>query len=195
MFYEERLECIGFLRLRADTKPKQSCLFVQFRRNAKGKRTNLQLTTSPLVDIEFCDELLQVTTQNSIYYFEEASVPATVYLQEKNLLELYLTAEGNCFCEGTLYDAEGTPHPLQCLAHEGLFEDSYLLYEHLPAFVCRYFTDLRGLCFYDASDSRLDTMLFHNESDKPLRVGFQGLEDEVCISASQERRISNPFRK
>lgn len=195
LFYEERLGCIGHLQLQTDTNPKNACLFAHFCRTAQGNRTNLQLRTSPLFDIECNDGILQATTYHSIYYFEETTLPVSTHLQEKNLIDLYLTDTGDHFCEGTLYDGDGIPHTLHCLAHEGLFEDSYLLYERLPDFVCRYFTDLLGLCFYKAPPSRFAALLLHNESVKPLRIRFQGIREEVILAAGQQVRIDNPFQE
>lgn len=193
-FYEERLGCVGKLKLSPDAAPGKSCLWVQFYRDARGRRTNLQLQTSPLWEMTCSDGILQATTFRSLYYFEETTLPSPVYLQEKNLVELYLTRTGNDFCEGYWYDGDGTPHPLHCITHLGMVADSYLLQADGFGFICRYFTSLQGISLYRSLHSRdveYAAYLVHNECDRPLQIRFASREESFVVPAGETLRVPN----
>lgn len=194
--YNERVGCIGKLKVPATVSPEKSCVCVQFYRNAQGRRTNLRLRTSRLLDMDFSGDLLQVTTANSIYYFEKTELPEPEVLQEKDLVVLYLTNQGNYFCEGTWFDTAGVPHKLHCTEQTGMFVDSFLLEDEQHRIVCRYFQQWRGLCFYRAiytQDVACSEFLLYNESDKPLKIQFEARADSFVVPAEEALRIPNLF--
>lgn len=197
-FYEERVGCIGKLELQVGNKPEMNCLFVKFCRKENGKRTNLRLRTSPLIDIEQSEDFLVVTTSRSIYIFTEALLPATEYLQEKNLVELYLTDTDSLFCEGVLYDGKGATHALNCVAHEGMFEDTFLLLDEDQQIVCRYCECWQGISFYRAigwPDADFSEFLVHNESEKPLEIRFEAHKELFIVPSGESLRIPNLQQK
>lgn len=172
-FYKERVGCIA-THLHADKgeDAEASRVFMDFIRTADNRRTNLTLHTSVATEARYEGERLTLFTTFSIYYFVEEKVEPTTFLQETNLIELYMTDTESNFCEGYFYDEHGAVHPLALAIRVSFIEDTYMLYcKNRPILeygcVARYYCEPHGIGFYDTIKKQYEhvlRILIHNEA-------------------------------
>lgn len=113
-FYSKLEDCIA-RNIRKDTSlyVEGEIVRVDVVQDPFGKWINRNFRTSPLEKIrEQDDGSLEVVTQRSVYRFEPAQMIPPVYLDEADVIEMYLNNDNAQFCNGFYYDAEKYPHQL-----------------------------------------------------------------------------------
>ena len=199
--YKERVGCIaqnlrkGSFWGSADGEYVVRMDFVQ---DAEGNWILKGLRTSPVSDIREVDGRLEIHTMYSVYILEEAQLKEPVFLDEEDVIELYLSTEGYQFAKGFYYDGQRQPHPLASTVHLGMFKDSVLIHkadDPMGEFVCRYFPKGSNVTFYDTIYGQQDyetPMVIHNTGDIPLRIEFEGFRATWTIPPGESKRIQ-PF--
>lgn len=183
--------------------PEKYYITMDFVRDERGHWIQRRLITSEVVDVINLDDRLAIQTKNSIYLFEKAELPTVVYLDEANLIELYLSQEEEyMFAKGIYYDCNKNPHELSQLVHSGMFQDSVLL--ELPekspvkGYACRYFPLWHEISFYNVMKykGQYVPMFIHNEGKNELVYSKHQKEkivipsgESVWIDAKQEGAI------
>lgn len=138
---------------------------------------------------------MKISTMNSVYILERAELAEAEPRDEAELIELYLSCEGMCFCKGFYYDAEKKRHELECLVHVGMHTDSCLICiadDGLGSIACRYFPGERGVEFYDTIYNQQDystRMLIHNSDTRPLEIRFERFDAVWTIEPDGEKYI------
>lgn len=172
---------------------------VEVVQDPSGKWINRNFKTSELKEIrELENGGLEMITENSVYSFEPAELKPPVYLDEANLVELYMTVVNVQFCNGFIYDENKVPHQLTHDVHGGMFQDSVLIRrvdDSMGEYVCRYFPRSSSVKFYDTIYRQQDyaiPMLIHNTGDFPLIVEFAGFRGRWTILPDESKRIQ-PF--
>ena len=199
--YKERVGCIA-KKIRSSTlniegKPCQ-IIWMEFVMDGSGRWTYKRLRTSPVTDVTQKGEHIEIKTLNSIYVLEPAVLPPQEYQDAADLIELYLSDEGNRFVKGLYYDADKVPHDLEAFVHEGLIVDSCLVHfadNFITGIVCRYFIQPDTIEFYDTlyhQQEYITPILIHNCSDNPMQVEFPFSIDVLTIEPWSEVKIEPP---
>ena len=178
----------------------RSCMYMEFIQDREGNWINLRLRTSLVDDIQEKDGVVEIRTQNSIYVLEPAELREPEYLDEAEVIELYLSTDAQFkFCTGFYYNAEKEPLELVCHAHAGTFQDSCLIC--LKSFpydtACRYFPSRYSIEFYNTLYRQQDysrRLLIHNVGKDYLTVSFEGFNAEWRIAPGDQRWIT-PYNK
>lgn len=182
--YRDRVGCLA-----TDLHWEGQTLRMVFVQDGAGNWIKRRLHTSTVLGIEEKDGCLAVKTLNSVYLLEPAALPEDLpeeypaaSLEEGDtgeLIELYLSEEGNHFCKGTYWDREGTAHPLAASMHLGMVVDSCLIgdAECMERFYCRYYVQgPRDIEFYDTLYGQQEyviPLLIHNCGTIPLEIRFE----------------------
>lgn len=171
-----------------------------FSQDEHGMPINRTLRTSPVTKILETDGRLEIHTQNSIYVFREAKMSEPCYLDEANLIELFLSDEGYQFCAGFYYDEMKNPHKLHEYVHVGMFQDSVLIHfgDNPGDTACRYFPFGNVIEFYDTLYHQQPyeiPMLIHNQGCESLTIRFQGFRQRWSIEPGAQTRIIPPTKK
>lgn len=197
--YSERIGCIG-RNIHYDFDNR---VFVDFIEDADGKPILRGLHTSVVEDLTETEEKLTITTMNTVYTLEAAELAPAVYLEETNLIELYLSERSHHFVKGVYYDEKGTPHNLDVLLHLGMLTDTALVSFEEPDlqgenFVCRYYVRHgSNIEFYDTLYHQQEyktPMLIHNVGDVPLCISFEMFDAQWTIAPRESERITPPNR-
>lgn len=199
--YKERVGCIA-KKIRTQTlnieeKPYQ-IIRMEFVMDSSGRWIYKRLRTSPVLDVYKKNGRVEIKTINSIYVLEPAELPTQEYQDAVDLIELYLSDEGNRFVKGFYYDADKAPHELEAFVHEGLIVDSCLVHfadDFITGIVCRYFIQPETIEFYDTLYHQQEyntPILIHNCSDKPMKVEFPFSIDVWTIEPWSDMRIEPP---
>ena len=164
-----------------------------------GKWINRNFRTSPVDEIrEQDDGSLEIVTKRSIYRFELEEMIPPVYLDEADVIEMYLNNDNAQFCNGFYYDYEKYPHQLGYVVHVGMFQDSVLIRREdslMGEFVCRYFPRNSRVTFYDTIYRQQDyatPMVIHNTGEIPLKIEFAGFCAKWTILPGESKSIQ-PF--
>lgn len=199
--YKERVGCIA-KRIRSSTinieeKPCR-IIWMEFVLDGCGHWIYKRLRTSPVIDVTHNGKYIEVKTINSIYVLEPAVLPPHEYQDAADLIELYLSDEGNRFVKGFYYDTDKVPHDLEAFVHESLVVDSCLVHfsdDFITGIVCRYFIQPETVEFYDTLYHQQEyntPILIHNCSDKPMKVEFPFSVDVWTIEPWGETKIVPP---
>lgn len=173
---------------------------MNFTQDHNGYPTKKSLRTSIVSQIVDKDDMIEVWTQNSIYLFKEAEMATTKFLDEANIIELYLCDEGYQFCAGFYYDENKRPHELHESVHLGMFQDSVIIYlgDDISNSACRYFPFGHTIEFYDTIYHQQPydlPMLIHNQGCNPLTIRFEGHSKTWTIYPFEDERIVPPMKK
>ena len=194
--YRERVGCLA-QNLRLCDYGGADVVRMIFVQDPNGNWINRTLRTSPVESVTE-DSLLTITTENSVYLLEPAPDPVRDYGTGENLLELFLSDEGDRFCRGVWYDGEGLPHDLACLVHAGMFVDSCLITPEEEGYgeliLCRYFLREDGVEFYNSlywQDPPMP-LLLHNCGGAPLRVELEGWGEVCTIPPGGQETVGRP---
>lgn len=195
--YEERVGAVATnLRTVNAYEGDSFYLNMDFVRTADGRRTSMYLSTSSVETVEETEGLLKIVTRNSVYVLEPAELPEPKYLNEKELLELYVSVEADdLFCGGVYYDKDGKPIELKGIEHTGTFTDSFLI--GLPEegergkFLCRYYVGWDTMEFYSIECYR---MVLHNEGTVPIKIRI-GQHTTWIIQPGETKRLSKRGEK
>lgn len=165
--------------------------------DSSGKWINRNFRTSPVEEIrELEDGRLEIITENSVYRFEPAELQPPVYLDEAEVIELYLDNNNAQFCNGYYYDQDKQPHQLTYDVHGGMFQDSVLIRkaeDPMGEYVCRYFPRNSSIQFYDTIYRQQDyatPMMIHNNGDLPLKIKFQKFRAVWIIQPGESKMIT-----
>lgn len=164
---------------------------IDFIEDAEGNFINRHLQTSAVSNIEMNHDIVEIHTKTSIYILKAVEVTEPELLDEKNLIELYISDDYEKFCRGFHYDAQGHSHELANYVHVGTFTDSCLIYKiYEPnSVVCSFFPHQYSIEFYRTihDDNRyFPRFLIHNTGKSYLTVTFEGLEGEWQIAPGEE---------
>jgi len=180
--------------------PDKKVARMQFVQSNDGKWMNYNITTSPVLDIQDEDNRIQLYTENSLYIFEPAEIVPPEYLDEAEVIELYLTNDSHYkFCTGFYYDGDKKPSELVCHVHAGTLQDSCLitLKESPGVITCRYFPFRYSLEFYNTIYRQQDysrRLFIHNVGKDTLTVSFERFKAEWRIAPGDKRWIT-PYDK
>lgn len=186
--YRDRVGCLA-----TDLHWDGPILRMDFVRDPENRWIKRHLHTSRVLALEERDGLLWIRTQNSVYLLEPADArelaeeparfPAETLEEpyQGELIELYLTDEGDHFCKGIYWDPQGGAHPLAVSRHVGMVVDTCLLCEaegDLERIYGRYYLQSPGeVEFYDTLYGQQDyavPMLLHNCGTTPLEICREG---------------------
>ena len=196
--YRDRVGCIATGIHKSTTYSSYDVIYLRmsFIQDADGRCIHRALRTSPVTEIRDQGKILEIHTMNSIYVFEQATMPEPEYRDEADLIELYLTDENTRFCKGFYYDAEKKPHELACEVHVGTFVDTCLIYLTEKGLtgktVCRYYLHPSTVEFYDTLYRQQDysrRMLIHNTSRSPMEIKFERFPSAWTIASGGEKYI------
>lgn len=160
---------------------------------------NKKLRTSPLVAVEKKGEQIKIKTVNSIYVLEPAMLPKQKYQDAADLIELFLSDEGDRFVKGVYYDVEKVAHELQASIHVGMIVDSCLVYlaeDDISSIVCRYFIQPDTIEFYDTIYHQQEyktPILIHNCSNEVMTIQMPFSAETWKINPWGETRINPPI--
>lgn len=177
-------------------------LLMCFVENRNGQWMNQHLHTSTVREFAEDGDRLEVTTQNTIYIFEKCNVREPEYLEESNLLELFLSLDDRSyFSRGFYYDENGKPHEVSYRQHVSMTVDSVLLsvddMERGGQFIARYFMYPHAVEFYESLYSHKNKrplLLIHNTGRHPLKVKV-GKERWTIQPGEQQRLIPDEHDK
>lgn len=189
--YRERINCVAInVHYEGSVSEKsQGNIHMLFVQGPDGEWINRMLLTSSVSNVEEKNEEIYIFTRNSIYVFMKAELRKPQFLDEANLIELYLSIEENgYFAKGFYYDDNKEPHELCSTLHVGMVMDSVLI-SRLDSrsespYVCRYFVMENGIEFYSAiyEDRGQDTrILIHNVGNTDLEIKGLGIQNTVII--------------
>ena len=168
-------------------------LQMNFTQDPNGKWINRCLQTSDLVDITTENEQTIVKTANSIYIFEPASFSNIEYLDEADVIELYLNHEVTQFCRGFYYDHKKMHHELTYEIRHNLLSTVCLIrqLDCPPNIHCRYYIGDRIVFCSPYQNRRFFTRnyLIHNVSDKPLDIRFEEHAEFWTIEPGEKQYI------
>lgn len=203
--YRDRVGCLA-----TDLHWEGRTLRMVFVRDKAGNWIRRRLRTSTVLGVEEKAGCLAVRTLNSVYLLEPAPLPEELpeeyparSLEEGEtgeVIELYLSEEGNHFCKGTYWDGEKTAHPLAASMHLGMAEDSCLIGEKdcMQRIWCRYYVrGPRDIQFYDTLYRQQDDsipLLIHNCGTIPLKIHFESGGPEGRVLPG-ERLLLCPGRR
>lgn len=171
---------------------------MNFAMDGEGHWINRRLRTSPVIAVSKKENRIEIKTVNSIYVLEPAVLPPHEYQDASDLIELYLSDEGNRFVKGFYYDSEKVAHELVAFVHEGLLVDSCLIHfaeDFITGIVCRYFIQPETVEFYDTLYHQQEyktPVLIHNCSDEPMNIEFPFSAEVWTIEPWGELRIVPP---
>lgn len=174
-FYEERIGCIATNVRTIALMDATERVLMEFIQYPDGRLAQMRLKTSTVKNIEETEDGITILTKNSVYILDKVEIPVDVYQDTNNLIELYLTNQGNKFYKGYYYDKDKKPHKLKQFVHTGMFMDTMLLGTedecYYDGYNCRYYIHEFGTIeFYMIQDGA--NFLIHNESDKEMIVEF-----------------------
>ena len=188
--YRKRVGCIATgLSARPAAEQGKTVLYMQFSCTADGQPVCLPMKTSPIVEVRQGNGLLTVTTRGSVYYLRETQMPKTASPRQKNMIELYLRAEGSRFHSGFFHDEKGEPHALRCVC-SGDRRDSCALVWEADGFeetACAYSPQENGVSFYGSGRGGSRRFLLHNLSDSPMEVRFSTHRSHFVLQPHDKR--------
>lgn len=198
--YKARIGCVSKNIQIGYSIDGRASMYMEFIQDREGNWTNLRLHTTPVSDIQEKNGIVEIYTMNSIYILEPAVLREPEYLDEADVIELYLSTNAQFrFCTGFVYDADKKPHELECSAHAGTFQDSCLI--RMKTFpydtVCRYFPSRYSIEFYNTIYNQQDysrRLLIHNVGKDYLTVSFECFNAEWKIAPGDKRWIT-PYDK
>lgn len=189
--YEDRVGAVA-INLRPEKPEKDGSfrVYMDFVRLANGLMTSMYLHTSSVESIVETEDELRIVTCNSIYIMKRTTLPDPDYLDEKELLELFISNQASyMFCRGVYYDENGIPVELKGMEHPGMFTDSFLI--GLPnkyewgSFLCRYYVGWDSIDFYSIE---CDRMMIHNEGKDPIALKI-GSHDMGIVEPGKTRML------
>lgn len=173
-------------------------LLMRFVLDKNGMYINRKLHTSYVEEVtEDSDGVIRLVTENSIYVFERATIREAEYLDDKNVIELFLD-EGNDYYLGRAYyfDSIGKRQLLDYHINLGMFQDSVLIFgtegEIAGCPLCRFFTKEGGDLFYKTfCENEIYTlpMLVHNTGTSDLTLRFDWHSNTWTIKPGESKRI------
>jgi len=168
-------------------------LRMNFTQDPSGKWINRYLQTSDLLDVYGEKDQLIVKTANSLYIFEPASFTNVEYLDEADIIELYLNHEVTQFCRGFYYDLKNKPHELTYEIRHNLLSTICIIrkLDSPPNVLCRYYIGDRIVFCEPYLDGRhyKKNFLIHNVSDKPLEIRFEEHSEIWTIAPGEKQYI------
>ena len=128
---------------------------------------------------------------------ERATLVPTKFQNAKELIELYLTDEGDRFAKGYYYDGDGNAHELIACIHQGMLVDTCLIHcasdDLMLRFVCRYYIAPDEVMFYNTLYGQQDyslPILIHNNSAEPMTITLEWSPDSWTIPSWGEETIT-----
>lgn len=142
-----------------------------FKESADGRKLHKRYKTDEILRIEEATEELIINTKSYIYHFKNAKLKNDEFKDATNLIELYLSADGDKFCGGYYYDKNGVPRELDMHVHisNNIITGRVGIYAgyHCDEFLCRYYIEEgNSIRFYSSiiNEYGYETdLLIHNE--------------------------------
>jgi len=171
-------------------------MWMDFVQDSQGRWINLHLRTSPVIDIKIEKDIVEIRTLNSVYVMQAATLVPNCFRSATDLIELFLTDEGDRFAKGYYYAAAGQPHELVAYTHEGLLVDTCLVHflkeDLMCGIACRYYIDLEKVEIYNTLYGQQNygrPILIHNNSSEPMTVEFEMFAGTWTIEPWGEKTI------
>ena len=198
--YRERIGCIAtdFQWDYYVSYKGRNRLFMRFVIDSNGMYINRKLHTSYVESVTGdSDGVIRLVTENSIYVFESATIREAEYLDDKNVIELFLD-EANDYYLGRAYyfDSIGKRQLLDYHINLGMFQDSVLIFgtegEIEGYTLCRFFPKEAGVLFYKTfCEDEIYTipMLLHNTGASDLTIRVDWHSNTWTIKPGESKRI------
>lgn len=168
-------------------------LTMDFVVDGNNQWTNRYLRTSRVIDIIQNDKEIIIQTKNSVYTFVEVKPKEIEYLNEKSLIELFMSTDIPFkFVKGIYYDKEGNRFELVGDVHLSMLVDTVLIrrVDHHQGYLARYYDCYNRVEFYDYSydeDKKMIPLLIHNSGSENLEIELNG--KSYCIKSTDSMRI------
>ena len=169
-------------------------MFVWFRQDLDGNSINQTILTDRIRDLYDRESSVVVETANTRYLFQKAAPPKPEFREESNLMELWLSPDGDGFCKGIHYDADGSPHVLKDWTNTGNWmKDRFLCYaDDLSVTVAQYHPRVQALEWCDVYSRQhgfRTPFWIHNVSEKPMTFHLLPDDSKWEIESGGDLRI------
>lgn len=168
-------------------------LTMDFVVDGNNQWTNRYLRTSRVIDTIQNDKEIIIQTKNSIYTFVEVKPKEIECLNEKSLIELFLSTDiPYKFVKGIYYDKDGNCFELLGDVHLNMLVDTVLIgrVDNHQGYLARYYDFYNRVefydCFYD-EDKKMIPFLIHNTGSDNLEIELNG--KSYYIKSTDSMRI------